>query len=733
MWKRRLRRSRQLTNNPAVNQPFFPGTPSNPGEFCPGSFRSTATLIRLFVVLLLLPVYSQASEPYQIHPLSERQMLETYTQLLREACTYAERDWKSSSFSPEAGFWGDGASSGNQGIRTIASMVLACGTLLKYDPELTEAERSNLLTKATAALRFATATHVTGTQKCPDGKSWGATRNFGAGSWQSGMWTGTLAFGAWLIWEKLEPSLQQSIERVIASEDDVLAARKPPNNLWLDTKAEENAWEVPCLVLGELMFPAHPHAAAWHETALKYMMNTLCTADDLQSTNQVDGRAVNQWVGGPNLQPDFTLENHNIFHPAYVACSCYFLTQAALYYTYANRPVPQAARHHLPDTWRMFRTIILPWGEAAYPQGMDWELHSLPYLNLFASLGTHDQDPFAARMEQCSLQYVRAWQKMDQGSLAFPGSQLGITRHAINAEQAAYAFLAHKIFGASVNPISSEAAAAQEQGVRIYPHVEFVAHRTEQKFVSFSWKNRVMGMLIPLGSSHENNPDFTVPIQNGLVGSFELSPRGDVRTEVLKHSWKQTPDGFETAGTLSLNGGRLKQKLRVVSLGNRTVVYEDQVTAVSNVTVRLERGVPLGIENDEITGGTRVLSGQDRETQFDWRKPQPPVALHGAWANVDGRIGVVMLAGSGITYAQASDYSRGIAVRAGILYGSSCQQSRQFKLGQQVAHRLAIVVVEVTPGQTAALAQSCRIEEGPQGRVLHFMTLEGKELVLPLL
>ena len=30
-------------------------------------------------------------------------------------------------------------------------------------------------------------------------------------------------------------------------------------------------------------------------------------------TSLVDGRAVNQWVKGANLQPDFTLENHNIF------------------------------------------------------------------------------------------------------------------------------------------------------------------------------------------------------------------------------------------------------------------------------------------------------------------------------------------------------------------------------------------------------------------------------------
>jgi hypothetical protein len=401
--------------------------------------------MKYLLILLLLPLSALGKDIYDIHSLSEQEVLQTYTSVLLDACHHADRDWKISSFDPTAGYWGDGVSDGNAGTRTIASMVLACSALIKYDSGLSDSDRRNLLDKATAAIRYATSTHLTGTQKCSDRKRWGATEKFERGSWQSGMWTGTLATGAWLIWDKLDPALQKDMQRVVASEDDVLSKRPLPNGLWLDTKAEENGWEVPCLVLGELMFPNHPHATAWHETALKYMMNTLCTAEDLHDTNLVDGRPVNQWVTGANLQPDFTLENHNIFHPSYVGCSCYFLTQAAMYYTCAGKPVPQAASHHLMDTWRMFQTVILPWGEAAYPQGMDWELHGLPFINLFAALGSHGKDPVAARMEERSLQYIRAWQVMRQGDMAIPGSRLGITRHAICAEQAAYGFLAHNI------------------------------------------------------------------------------------------------------------------------------------------------------------------------------------------------------------------------------------------------------------------------------------------------
>jgi hypothetical protein len=501
-------------------------------------------------------------------------------------------------------------------------------------------------------------------------------------------------------------------------------------NLWLDTKAEENGWNVPLLCLGELMFPSNPHANLWHETALKYMMNTLCTAADTNDTNLVDGREVKDWVLGANLQPDYTLENHNIFHPSYVGCSSYFLTQAAIYYAYAGKPVPQAASHHLLDTWRMFRTIILPWGETADPQSMDWELHGLPFIDLYATLATRDKDPFAARMEQTSLQYLRSWQILCKGSLALPGSPLGIARHAINAELISYGLLAHKIFGPSVAPLSASTANAQEKGVWDYPYVDFIEHRTLQMFTSFSWKNRIMGLLMPIGD-HEGNPDFVVPIANGFIGSFQVAGAANKMT-VAEHSWKKMPDGFETSGTVLINEGRLKQTLQMTSVGDQTVVYEDQVTALSNVTVREERGLPVGIENDSLTGGSRIVSDQDGRTVFDWQKPQQSAAIPGNWANVDGRIGVVVLAGAGMAYDQASRYSPGICVYTDILYGSYSNQARHFKAGDEVAHRIAVFFVGVTPKETRKLELLCKIEERSDSKILHFRQPDGNMAEVPL-
>ena len=674
---------------------------------------------------------------YSIRQLSEQELLETYQQLLADACANAAAEWKSAAFGSQAGFWGDGASSGNGGIRTVVSMLLACSTLIRYGDRVEHAVRSDLASKSLAAMRYTTATHRTGSAKCSDGKQWGATPGFGSESWQSGMWTGTLAWASWLIWDRLDAELQLSLQRVIAWECDVLSRRPPPNGLWLDTKAEENGWEVPCLVNGALMFPSHPHASEWQQTACSYMMNTLCTEADARDSSLVDGRPVNEWIKGANLQPDFTLENHNIFHPVYVACSCYFLTQAIMYYTYGGRRIPQSATHHLLDTWRMFQTILLPWGEAACPQGMDWELHALPFINLYASLATHWHDPLAAHLEQCCLQYLRAWQVACHGSLATPGSPLGFVRHAINAEQASYGFLAHQIFGSAVRPLSAHDAAVLELGVHDYPYVDFIVHRSEKKFASFSWKNKIMGLLIPLGDGHKGNPDFAVPIQNGFVGSFEVDPAGDTKEDkkitVIEHDRRKTDDGFETSGTILLHGGRLQQKIKMTSIGSQAVIYEDEVTALADVTVKKELGIPVGIENDQITGGIRTVTGKAGATSVDFRRPQKFLNIPGSWVNVDDRLGVVMLDGARICYAPATAYSPGIAVSTDILYGVFNDVNRQFNPSETVAHRLAIVLSEVTPEETSAVHLSSRIEDKPDGRTLYFKQPGGKQTAIALL
>lgn len=377
------------------------------------------------------------------------------------------------------------------------------------------------------------------------------------------------------------------------------------------------------------------------------------------------------------------------------------------------------------DTWHLYQKFILPDGEAAYPQGMDWELHNLPYFNLFASLACYKKDPLAARMESQSLQLFRAWQEMSgDGSLTFPGSRLGFTRHACTIDQLTWAFLAHKIFGPATEELSANGAESIQDGVNTYRDVAIVTHRTDKKFVSFSWTNHVMGMVIPIGAGHESNPDFTAPIRDGFVGSFDTGAKPSKPVATV-HDWKTTSNGFETSGDILLNNGQLKQTVHVTSIGPQTVIYEDRVTALRDVTIKQEQGIPLGIENDRLTGGTRVLYYQGDSTAFNQDSPQKPFAISGSWANVDRRLGLIVVAGSGISYNQAHGYAPGISICEDVLYGSYVAHPRHFKAGNEVAHRIAILVAEVTPEQTAAIARSVTLKEKGSKQVLRFELPDG--------
>ena len=676
----------------------------------------------LLCQVLMMPVVAQAAGVYNIRQLSEREMLQMYESTMRDACRHSAEFWHQWSVNPKAGYWGDGGS-GENGIRPIGNEILTSAALLRYRRNLRADERRELSEKAQAALRYVVATHVSGTEKCVDGKQWGK-------GWQSAMWMANIGTGAWLMWDQLDPQLRKDIERVVTFEADRFLEVHPPTGRWGDTKAEENAWDNLIIALAANMFPSHPHAAAWREKSIEYMMNTLCVPRDLKDESVVDGKPVKDWVVGVNLNPDFTLENHNILHPSYLACSEYMLGEAIMMYTYGRQPVPQAAMHHLMDTWDMYKTILLPWGQYVCPQGMDWDLHGTPVLNLQAFLATYKQDSTAAAMEQSNLQCMRTWQDWAQGDMDVPGGKLGFTRHSICEEQTTWGYLSHRIFGAAVEPtpLNPSFVRAEDSCVRRYSSVDVILQRTKSKLVTFSWKNRIMGTLAPASDTHPDNPYFAVPITNGLVGSIDLDPVGDKGVKLIDRTWKKSANGFETSGVLLTNGGRLKQTLKVTSIGENAVVYQDRVTAQSDVSVALEIGVPVGIENDSVNGGKRVLQYEGGPVVLDWQKLRQPSSIAGKLANVDGRLGVVSVAGSGPGYVQAAGYN-GQSVHADMLCGSYSDKPRSFKAGGEVAHRIVLFAVEITPEETVALAKSVKID----GNSLHFSLPEGGEAEVSLL
>ncbi|MDH7482817.1 MAG: hypothetical protein QHH26_12705 [Armatimonadota bacterium] len=675
--------------------------------------------IRYFLAfILLLSVSGHAGAVYTIKPsLTETELLRLYVDMLRKYVNYAEKQWHAASF-PNAGYWGNGISDGNEGIRAVANTALTYAVLAKHADKLANDERLAYISRAASGIRYAVETHLTGKQKCVDGRQWG-------NSWQSAMWAGNIGFAAWIIWDDLDDDLRTSVERVVSFEADRFLHLKPPSNRWGDTKAEEIGWNQICISLAANMFPSHPNALKWKEKSIEYMMNVLSIPQDARDERIVDGKRVRDWVCTVNVHPDFTLENHGFFHPTYTMVSPAEVGQGGLLYAYAHQPIPEAAGHHLLDNWRLLQNFMLPCGYWIYPQGMDWALNSDGHIHYLAWLATYAKDPLAAGMEKRVAQYIAGHQTIHKdGRFAGPASRLGFAREAVTAERLSYSYLYHKIVGSGPE---NEGTIDQMnlKGVRRYPLIDVITHHTSNKFASFSWKNKIMGLVMPIGFNHGANPYFCTPFINGLVGNFIIKNVESRKAQVVERTWRRLEDGFETSGTLLLGNGLLKQEIKLISIGDKTVVYMDKVTAQSPVAVLKEFGVPVGIENDEFTGNQRTLYYEGGEKTILGPKTAELIRIPGRWANVDGRLGMVVVLGSGIAYDDVAAYNRDGA-REDILYGSYSDIEREFKTGEEVARRIVIFFTEVKPDETARLAKAVKLEKDAEGNQVLVLKLPEK-------
>jgi hypothetical protein len=111
----------------------------------------------ILVVLLLLTAMSvHASDPYDIKPdLSEKELCRLYADVLLKFSRFAETTWKQSPDDPKAGYWGNGISGGNEGIRAVANTAFVYAVLAKETDALDRATRQAYIDRALAGVRYA--------------------------------------------------------------------------------------------------------------------------------------------------------------------------------------------------------------------------------------------------------------------------------------------------------------------------------------------------------------------------------------------------------------------------------------------------------------------------------------------------------------------------------------------------------------------------------------------------
>ncbi|SDE07029.1 LamG domain-containing protein [Auraticoccus monumenti] len=197
-------------------------------------------------------------------------------------------------------------------VAVSSAILLATGAYDASDTGVPEAEARERVVRLVSS---AAAEH-----RANDPGGWGTEARL----WQSSLWAYYNGFAAWLLWDDLSPGQQACVTNMVAMEADAMPAPEyyrdaagsiiRPGN----TQAEENAWRSSLSALAATMMPEAPESAGWQGEALELSLAAWATPADVSAGDVVNGRQLDELLDGSNVEPDGTVENHNLMHPIYM-------------------------------------------------------------------------------------------------------------------------------------------------------------------------------------------------------------------------------------------------------------------------------------------------------------------------------------------------------------------------------------------------------------------------------
>jgi hypothetical protein len=512
----------------------------------------------------------------------------TYLQCLISFEAHADTIWHEAGGTgrpPDSGYWGDGNSGGNGGIRGSCGVAVAHAVLVRSLPG--DPLNATRLERIRKALNYAAHTHLSGTNTCIDGKQWGH-------GWQSALWGGSMGLACLLVQADLPAETVAAVQRAVADEATFRAGIPPASGYVGDTKAEENGWDSNILALSAAWLAGHPNAGLWLDAAKRYLVNTYTVAD-------TTGDPLASWITTVTLHPSYALENHGFYHPTYHMVAGMSLGDSLLMARLANPAVAAElqpfAEHNVTNVWSMLQNMVLDSGEFAYPSGLDWALHDYEQNSYYAWLATHFNDPLARHADSNLVQLVR-YRQLVNGDGRFVGESEanGFYREAVEARRTAIAWLHHQHGDHPTGPVTAHAPVLAH-----FPDVRILVQRGPSGFVSLSYGPKIMALVEPPARSVPTNAFITTPRLPGIIG---LGALGNPTSAQLVR--------------LVTNGNDFEAELTVVNGANGTTDVYVKSTGETVAIVEVPRPVPgfsgtsagsfsVGIENDPLTGGTRLL------------------------------------------------------------------------------------------------------------------------------
>jgi autotransporter-associated beta strand protein len=585
------------------------------------------------------------------HVFAQTNSQQVYLQCLTNFETYAETIWHTNSVGiADAGYWGDGGSTGNGGIRGHGGIAAAYATLcvaLPNDPKYT-----NRLTRVRQALNFSYNTHITGSYNTTSSTKWGWS-NTTSTDWQTPEWAASLGLACVLVQSNLPDATVAGIRTVVVSEADHRASVAPASGYVYDTKAEENAWQGNILALAAAWMSTSNNAATWLTAAKKYLVNTYTVAN-------TNGDPLAAWVTTINLYPSYALQNHYFYHPTYEMVAGMSSGDSLLMARLANTNIAAQlqtyAEHNVMAVWtNNLNMLVMDNGDFAYPASVDWAVRDFEHNSFMAWMAAHFNDPLARYADDRLARCVRYHQVCNGdgtfvGTSANPGGGILFYREAVEARRTAIAWLQWANADYPAGTMTAPANALMNN-----TDVQVIHQRSAFGNFSISYnvnssRNSIMAIIDPVSQSVPTNAFLASPRLPGVLG---LGALGNPTAASLI-SFSTNAAGFDCELRLTSSLGSTEEYIK--STGESFAIIEVP-RLNSGSTASGGDSFICGIENDPLTGGSRLLEWSSNSVSITAMSGTSRTATNN-WICVSGRYGIAAGPSGYFRYAATNGYRR---------------------------------------------------------------------------
>ena len=605
--------------------------------------------ISICSLLIALTSYSQKNIPAAKNQ-QRNTPAEDYLQALLRFEPWAESVWKDYPKIPGSGYFGDGATEGNGGMRGTLEITFSYYVLIRAFPDSPESKHR--LKRVEEALRYAVETHRSGPSGslAIDGKKWGVlstSSDKDNGAWQANAWAAELGFVAAMLEKELDPEVIKGCKRVVIEEAECRSKIPPASRYRRNTASEENGWQSNILVLAPAWLHTDPRAEKWIEAAKLYMANTYSVPAD--STGPLK-----EWIHTQTMFPSFTLENHGFFHPSYEISGIMSLADSYMMAEMINPKLAQELKpfieHNVSPVWDVSKGLIMDTGDLAFPSGMDWSLHQFEDVSCLAWMAAYFRMPEALWGQlKVSKQILHRQTINGDGrfvgescrSGAGGGSTDGFYVEAVQAVVVSLAYLQNEIGGF---PVST--GAAPKDFISHYSDIGLIFHRSATTLTTISYGSKIMSLVYPLNGTSPNQQFSTSPNTKSMIGT-------DGKATLLE--FKTTARGFSAEFSLTAKKDGRNSRMIVVSEPN-VVIYFEIPSDTARVT--LSDWFLTAIENHPMTGGTREVIWEGKSLKIKNRSGATSGPINTGWVNIDNWMGYISVTKGSLIYSAPTDYNR---------------------------------------------------------------------------